>query len=110
AGGSPLWTLHAQNYPGGISNGVRARLTASHVDTRKATLATAHALPSSGDLDNVQANTDCDPPLPQNETAVAFNTKDPMNAVAAANDYCGDGYWMGATFDGGKTWASIFKD
>ena len=22
----------------------------------------------------------------------------------------GDGYWMGATFDGGHTWASIFKD
>src|SRR6266540_586365 len=107
---SPLWIRHMQNYPGGISNGVRARLTAPHVDTREAALATVGALPSSEDLDNVQANTDCDPPLPQNETAVAFNPNNPMNAVAAANDYCGDGYWMGATFDGGQSWASIFKD
>jgi hypothetical protein len=110
AGGSPLWILHMQNYPGGISNGVRARLTAPHVDTRMATLATTHARPSSEALDNVQANADGDPPLPQTQTAVAFNPNDPMNAVAAANDYCGDGYWMGATFDGGQTWTSIFKD
>jgi hypothetical protein len=104
AGGSPLWVRHVQNYPGGISNGVRARLTAPHVDTGMAALATVDA------LDNVQANADCDPPLPQNETAVAFNPNNPMNAVAAANDYCGDGYWIGTTFDGGQTWASIFKD
>src|SRR6266542_2582261 len=110
ADGSPLWIRHVRKYPGGISNGVRARLAASHVATRKATVATADVLPSSVNLDNVQANTDCDPPLPQNETAVAFNPNTPMNAVAAANDYCGDGYWMGATFDGGHTWASTFKD
>src|SRR6266540_2307643 len=34
ADGSPLWVLHVQNYPGGISNGVRARLTAPSVGTR----------------------------------------------------------------------------
>jgi hypothetical protein len=110
ADGSPLWILHVQNYPGGISNGVRARLAAPEVDARSAAIATMNGLTPSGDLDNVQANADCDPPLPQNETAVAFNPNNPMNAVAAANDYCGDGYWMGATFDGGQTWASIFKD
>ncbi len=49
-------------------------------------MATTEALPSPGDLDNVQANSDCDPPAPQNETAVALNPNDPMNAVAAAND------------------------
>jgi hypothetical protein len=110
AGGPPLWVLHVQNHDGGISNGVRARLAASEVDTTAAISAMAVALPAPGDLNNVQANADCDPPLPQNETAVAFNPNDPMNAVAAANDYCGDGYWIGNTFDGGQTWASTFKD
>ncbi|HEY3259205.1 MAG TPA: sialidase family protein, partial [Pseudonocardiaceae bacterium] len=110
ADGPPLWVLHVQNHDGGISNGVRARLAASELDARTATSVAAAALPAPGDLDNVQANADCDPPLPQNETAVAFNPGDPMNAVAAANDYCGDGYWIGATFDGGHTWTSTFKD
>jgi hypothetical protein len=110
AGGSALWIRHVQNYSGGISNGVRARLIAPQGGTSNTTTATTDALPSPGDLDNVQANSDCDPPAPQNETAVALNPNDPLNAVAAANDYCGDGYWMGATFDGGHTWASIFKD
>jgi len=55
-------------------------------------------------------NADCDPPLPQNETSVAFNPGNPFNAVAAANDYCGDGFWIGRTTDGGRTWTSTFKD
>ena len=64
------------------------------------------SLPDPTALDNVQANDDCDPKAPQNETAVAFNVNDPMNAVAAANDYCGDGFWIGYTSDGGETWDS----
>jgi hypothetical protein len=65
---------------------------------------------SASSLENVQMNTDCDPPLPQNETAVAFDPTDPANAVAASNDYCGDGDWIGFTTDGGATWNSVFKD
>ncbi len=110
ADGAPLWIRHVQNYPGGISNGVRARLAALEADTSTVAPAATASLPSFEDLDNVQANSDCETPLPQNETAVAFNPNNQMNAVAAANDYCGDGYWIGATFDGGQTWASIFKD
>lgn len=61
-------------------------------------------------LQNVQANTDCNPRRPQDETSVAFNVASPLNAVAAANDYCGSGFWIGRTADGGRTWASQFKD
>jgi hypothetical protein len=32
-----------------------------------------------------------------------------MNAVAAANDYIGDGFWVGYTKDGGQTWTSQLK-
>jgi hypothetical protein len=105
----PWWVLHVDNYPGGISNGVRARVVQASQDltssgTRLQPRVTA--VP----LDNVQMNADCDPPLPQNETSVAFNPGDPFNAVAAANDYCGDGFWIGQTTDGGRTWTSTFKD
>lgn len=111
AGSKPLWLRHIENFPGGISNGVRARVVATEIGQTSQALTTASvSLPSPGDLDNVQANADCDPKAPQNETAVAFNPNDPMNAVAAANDYCGDGYWIGTTFDGGQTWQSTFKD
>jgi hypothetical protein len=113
AGSPPRWVAHIQSFPGGISNGVRARLAADQpTDLRAAArAATSDGRRSAADpLQNVQANADCDPPLPQNETSVAFNVTNPMNAVAAANDYCGDGYWMGFTTDGGRTWGSIFKD
>lgn len=107
----PLWVKHIQNYPGGISNGVRARVAAGALDAPRTHVGLSSVpLPGPGSLDNVQANADCDPKAPQDETAVAFNVNDPENAVAAANDYCGDGYWIGYTFDGGQTWASVFKD
>jgi hypothetical protein len=107
AGGVPLWVKHVRNYPGGISAGVRARLVATSIDTSGG--ASAAALqPVPGN--DVQMNDDCDPPLPQNETSVAVNTGNQLNAVAAANDYCGDGFWIGFTRDGGDTWTSIFKD
>ncbi|HEX9376540.1 MAG TPA: sialidase family protein [Actinomycetota bacterium] len=104
----PRWVRHVLNYPGGISNGVRARLAADDVKTSTKLVRSAAALP--GALENVQANADCDPALPQNETSVAFNVSDHLNAVAAANDYCGDGFWIGHTTNGGHSWISEFKD
>jgi hypothetical protein len=100
----PLWIQHVQNYDGGISNGVRARLAAASV-TSTGRIAAARA-----GLNNVQMNADCDPALPQNETSVTYKPSNPLVAVAATNDYCGDGDWIGRTTDGGRTWASTFKD
>ena len=115
AASAPRWVVHVTSFSGGISNGVRARLAAvdaeggSTLALRSTGTAATEAV-TAGDPQNVQANTDCNPPLPQDETSVAFNVTDPMNAVAAANDFCRDGYWMGFTRDGGQTWGSIFKD
>jgi hypothetical protein len=55
-------------------------------------------------LHNVQMNTDSAPPLPQNETTVAYDTYHPMRAVAAANDYVRQDIAIMRTNDGGKTW------
>jgi hypothetical protein len=114
AGTPPRWVAHVQSFPGGISNGVRARLAASQVAgstlRQPSTGLQRTAATLLADPQNVQANTDCDPPLPQNETSVAFNVSNPMNAVAAANDFCGDGDWIGFTTDGGQTWGTTFKD
>jgi hypothetical protein len=104
AANPPLWAQHVQNYDGGISNGVRERLAAVTVRSTGLTAPTAAA------LNNVQMNADCDPALPQNETSVAYKPSNPLIAVAAANDFCGDGDWIGNTTDGGTTWASTFKD
>ena len=108
AGGAPLWVKHVQNYPGGISVGVRARLAAVQGVAGSSASTSAALQPVPGT--DVQMNDDCDPALPQDETSVAVNTSNPLNAVSAANDYCGDGFWIGHTTDGGDTWASEFKD
>jgi hypothetical protein len=108
ARGTPRWVKHVQNYPGGISGGVRARLVALGAQADVAG-ATGTALQPVAGTD-VQMNDDCDPPLPQDETSIAINTTNPNNAVAASNDYCGDGFWIGHTTDGGATWTSEFKD
>jgi hypothetical protein len=108
---SPLWVRHVERYPGGISNGVRAQLdpaverarAASNLNGLASTPA-AHEL--AGPLDNVLMNSDSNPPLPQNETAVALKPGNTLVAVAAANDYVKGGLWVGRTSDGGKTWAS----
>jgi hypothetical protein len=100
----PLWVQHVQNHDGGISNGVRARLAAPTVQGNGA------VSPAIAELNNVQMNTDSDPPLPQNETSVAYKPSNPLVAVAASNDYVGDGDWIGRTTDGGATWSSTFKD
>jgi len=107
AGSTPLWVKHVQNFPGGISVGVRARLAAIGTEVAAGTVALAQQ-PVGGT--DVQMNDDCDPPLPQDETSVAVNVFDQTNAASAANDYCGDGFWIGHTFDGGATWTSEFKD
>ncbi len=105
---TPLWVKHVQNFPGGISGSVRARLVALQAEAGSAGAVSVALQPLAGT--DVQMNDDCDPPLPQDETSVAVNTRDPDNAVAAANDFCGDGFWIGHTTDGGATWTSEFKD
>src|SRR6266542_824721 len=104
---TPLWVQHVQNYDGGISNGVRAYLD-PNVATARARYgsgpfpATGFAS-TLGTLDNVQMNDDSTPPLPQDETTVAFKPSNPLVAVAAANDYVSGGVWIGTTRDGGRT-------
>jgi hypothetical protein len=46
---------------------------------------------------------------PQNEPAVAFSVFHPLRAVAASNDFADNGFWIGRTSDGGRTWSSRFK-
>src|SRR5437773_799741 len=107
----PRWVRHIRQFDGGLTNGVRERAAQASGDivvsdatgVRPATL-------GSPTLDNVQMNGDSVPPLPQDEPSIAENLVHPMNAVAAANDYTGDGFWIGSTTDGGQTWASQWKD
>ncbi len=104
---SPRWVRHARHFDGGLSSGVQERLAQSlgRIDVPKKVGSKTGAA-----LENVQMNADTDPPLPQDEPSVALNLDDPMNAVAAANDYTGDGFWIGRTTDGGHTWSSQWKD
>ena len=44
------------------------------------------------------------PPMPQNETSVAYSSRDPWRAVAAANDYVTASVVVMRTADGGQTW------
>jgi hypothetical protein len=108
---APRWVRHVMHYSGGISNGVREHLAVAQGKTTTTKLATRAAhLAAFPSLQNVQLNGDTDPPLPQDEPGIALNLDDPMNAVAAANDYTGDGFWIGYTTDGGETWTSQWKD
>ena len=105
AAATPRWILHIQRYPGGISNGVRAMVSPAAMAARAANRhAGASAPVSSGS--NVQMNTDSNPPLPQNETAVAVSLANPKIAVAAANDYVSGGNIVMRTTDGGRHWKS----
>ena len=107
----PQWIKHVQHWDGGISNGVRERAAqAAGEITVPRTHASVAAKIGSAALDNVQMNGDSTPPLPQDEPSIAESLDDPMNAVAASNDYTGDGFWIGSTTDGGQTWASQWKD
>ena len=102
----PLYIKHILKYSGGISNGVREMVS---VDAQ--TVARVGAAPnvsggiqSAGGFHNVQMNTNSYPPLPQNETAVAYSTDNSRNAVAAANDYVSGGNVVMTTFNGGVKW------
>jgi hypothetical protein len=97
---SPRWVLHVDNYTGGISNGVRQSLATQSVSG--ATQPAAASVPSAGT--NVQMNDDSNPPLPQNETAVAINLTNPLIAVSASNDYVSGGVAVMRTSDGGRHW------
>ena len=111
ASSKPRWVKHVHRHSGGISNGVRAYLDPGLRQARKQVRA-KHALsPSSpsqpqGLLDNIQINSDSNPPLPQNETQVAHNEFDPDNAVAGANDYISGSSQLYTTTDGGQTWTT----
>src|SRR5438034_8377071 len=88
---TPRWLLHVQRYPGGISNGVRAMVDPAAVAARAAVSKTAMSAQAATFGPNVQMNDDSNPPLPQNETAVAVSLANPKIAVAAANDYVSGG-------------------
>src|SRR4029450_11719664 len=87
---TPRWVTHCARYQGGSPGGVRAMLAASQARTSAPTPARPSA-PAGSPGNNVQMNDDSYPPLPQNETAVAYKTTRPQIAVAAANDYVSGG-------------------
>jgi hypothetical protein len=109
---TPRWVLHTQRFSGGISNGVRAMASPAAVAAQarhlrasgaaSAQAASTQAL-SAQALRNVQMNDDSNPPLPQNETAVAYNTRNPLIAVAASNDYVSGGVAIMRTANGGQS-------
>ena len=108
---TPLWVTHVARYPGGISGGVRAVYAAQTQNGSPNAEAPAQANKASRRApghpeSNVQMNDDSYPPLPQNETAVAYNVRDPEVAVAAANDYVTGGVVVMRTSDGGRHWSS----
>jgi hypothetical protein len=100
---APRWLLHTQRFPGGISNGVRAMASAEATAARARQLR-VNATAAAPALQNVQMNDDSDPPLPQNETSVAYSTQNPLVAVAGSNDYVSGGVAVMRTSDGGKSW------
>ena len=108
---TPLWVKHVSQFPGGISNGVRAYLDPAVIQAQAQyggdlrTVAPSSKSPRAP-LSNVQMNDDSYPPMPQNETAVAYNLTDPMIAVAGANDYVSGGTVVMRTTDGGQHWSS----
>src|SRR2546421_1929529 len=87
ADSTPLWVKHVNRYPGGISGTPRSYLDPKVSELqgryRQAMLSPASVSKNK----NVQMNDDSYPPLPQNETSVAYDTDEPLIAVAASNDY-----------------------
>jgi len=102
---TPRWVTHVARYPGGISGTVRAVYASRGQNGVPSATATAGAKPHVAGA-NVQMNDDSYPPMPQNETAVAYNVVDPDVAVAAANDYVSGGVVVMRTSDSGRRWAS----
>jgi hypothetical protein len=110
---TPLWVQHVQKYQGGITNGVRAYATPEYAAAQstlaraRAQLSAAAAGQKKGGLHNVQMNDNTNPPVPQNETAVAASLANPLVAVAGANDYVFGGVTVMRTADGGNTWNTV---
>ena len=100
---TPRWVLHTQRFSGGISAGVRAMASPAAVAARARHLRASGAAAAPA-LANVQMNDDSNPPLPQNETAVAYNTRNSLIAVAASNDYVSGGVAIMRTANGGQSW------
>jgi hypothetical protein len=106
---TPLWVRHVQNYPGGISEGVRATLDAGAIRAETAHPLAGGGSPARASGTNLQINSrDSRPPVPQNETAVAASLDDPNVAVAAANDYVTRGVAVMRTLDGGRSWQTTY--
>lgn len=108
ASATPRWMLHVQKYPGGVSAGVRAMVSpeaaAAQAKYGRQTNTLQPLAVTSGP--NVQMNTDSNPPLPQNETAVDYSISNPMVAVAASNDYVSGGLAIMHTANGGRSWGT----
>jgi hypothetical protein len=102
---TPRWVTHVARYPGGLSGTVRAVYAARGQNGPASAAARAGTAPNVPD-NNVQMNDDSNPPMPQNETAVAYNVTNPKIAVAAANDYVSGGVVVMRTSDSGRHWSS----
>ncbi|HEX8861688.1 MAG TPA: sialidase family protein [Actinomycetes bacterium] len=100
---TPRWLLHAQRHPGSLSGTVQAQARPD-VAAPRTRAGAAGPAGTIGRLRNVQMNDDSNPPLPQNETSVAYNVFNPLIAVAASNDYVSGGVAVMRTRDGGRTW------
>jgi hypothetical protein len=73
----PLWIKHIQKYSGGISNGVRQMVSLDAQRVGRPSRAPSAISQKHGQdkhLRNVQMNNNSYPPMPQNETAVAYST------------------------------------
>ncbi len=106
---TPRWVTHVQRYPGGISAGVRAMISPEALKAQALHRASAGSAVAGSSVQfgpNVQMNDDSDPPVPQNESAVAVSLANPKVAVAAANDYVSGGNVVMRTSDGGLHWQS----
>jgi hypothetical protein len=107
---TPRWVKHVQNYPGGLSGWVRSQLDPHVIATQRNY---RHApfvegsTPTRLPAQNLQMNSDTDPPVPQNETSVDYSRADPMVAVAASNDYVSGGVDVMRTSDGGQHWRDV---
>ncbi len=107
---APRWVRHVRNYPGGISNGVRASLSKGVIAARARYASSLASRPLGFGGTNVQMNADSNPPFPQDETSVAFNATTPTTAVAGANDYVSGGFALMRTTDGGNTWGTFLQE
>jgi hypothetical protein len=110
SGTTPRWVKHVRNYSGGLSGWVRSQLdpsvTFARAEYRNAPLVEA-STPIGLPTQNLQMNSDTEPPVPQDETSVDYSRSHPEVAVAASNDYVSGGVDVMRTSDGGRHWRDI---